>query len=98
MLFRTVVGSYFSYLNLLSQVQAYRSVKFVKKIGQVPYSKFAKHFKMVRPRNLIALKYTVCRMHFLFHNLLFQKINKYYVSHICLGKYLEGILSQGDYV
>ena len=43
-----VVGFYF---NLLFQVQPYRSAKFVKKFGQVPYAKFVKYFEMVRPRN-----------------------------------------------
>ena len=42
-----VVGSYFSYFNLLFYVQP----KFAKKVGQVPYAKFAKYFEMLRPRN-----------------------------------------------
>ena len=48
---KIIVVSYFSYFNLLFQVQPYRSAKFAKKFGQVPYAKFAKYFEMVRPRN-----------------------------------------------
>ena len=53
----SVVGSYFSCSSLLFQVQPYRSAKFAKKFGQVPYAKFAKYFEMVHPRNLIPAKF-----------------------------------------